>query len=96
MKFVFRTLFILLPMGIVGFLMLQMVIANEMIVIGDRLAQTETRISQLEEQNEYLKRSLTALSSIKRVQTEAKSMGFIEPMSYIAFDQGLLPVALKR
>jgi hypothetical protein len=96
MKFVIRSLFILLPIGIVGFLLLQMVIANEMIVIGDRLARTETRIAELEEQNEYLKRSLTALSSIQRVQIEAKLMGFVEPSSYIAFDQGLLPVALKR
>jgi hypothetical protein len=96
MKIVIRTLFVLLPIGIVGFLLLQMVIANEMIVLGDRLARTESRILELEEQNEFLKRSLTSLSSIQRVQREAKAMGFIEPTSYIAFDQGLLPVALKR
>lgn len=96
MKLVVRTLFVLLPIGIIGFLLLQMVIANEMIVLGDRLARTESRIGDLEEQNEYLKRSLTALSSIQRVQTQAKMMGFTEPTSYIAFDQGLLPVALKR
>jgi cell division protein FtsL len=96
MKNVIRTLFVILPIAIVISLFVQMVVANQMIVLGDRLNRTERRISELEEQNDYLNRSLNTLSSITRVQTQAKGMGFKEPTSYIAFDPSLQPVALKR
>lgn len=96
MKNVIRTVFMILPIAIVVSMLVQMVVANEMIVLGNRLSLTEQRILELEEQNDTLSRSVNALSSIQRVQTLAKAMGFKEPTSYIAFDSSLQPMALKQ
>jgi len=96
MKKILRTLFVILPIALVISVLVQMVVANEMIVLGNKLNGTENRITELEGENDYLQRSLNTLSSITRVQTLAKAMGFAEPTAYIAFDSSMLPMALKQ
>jgi cell division protein FtsL len=91
-----RSLFIIAPICIVIALLVQMVLANQAIVYSHAMEQTKARMQQLEEQNEYLRGTITSLSSIQRIEQVARAEGFSEAASSVAFDASLSPVALKR
>lgn len=96
MKIIIRALFYSLPLCIGITMIIQMVVANELAVLGNRVAHLETRSRELKEQNEVLTQYLAQLSSIRRVETQARAMGMKEGNSFIAFDSNYFPVALKR
>ncbi len=96
MKQSLRLLFILIPVGIFACVLIQMVVANEMIVLSNKLHRIDKRIVELEEQNTYLKQKVVTLSSIKRVSENAESLGFVHPSQVIAFTEDSFPVAIKR
>jgi cell division protein FtsL len=96
MKQSLRLLFILIPVGIFACLLIQMIVANEMIVMSDRLHKVDKRISELEEQNTYLRQQVVTLSAIKRVSEQAEVLGFVHPTNVIAFTEDSFPVAIKR
>jgi cell division protein FtsL len=96
MRPVIATILIALPVTIVISLFVQMFVANQSIIYGDTLQRNESRIAELSEQNEYLRQQISTLSSIRRVEREARQLGLHEVTSYMAYDADALKVALKR
>lgn len=96
MKTVLRLLSFSVPIGILLCIIGQMVVANQMIVLANRLGQVNRRIDELTVQNEYLEKRLTDSSSIQRVNEQAKKLGFVDATQYLAFDEESYPVAIKR
>lgn len=96
MRPIVARLLILLPIGIIVSLFVQMFVANQSIIYGDRLRHIEDRIAEITEQNELLRHHVSSLSSIRRVENEARRIGLHEVTSYMAYDADVLKVALKR
>lgn len=84
------------PVGLFSLWLLQMIVANEMIVRGMQLSRIERRINELTEQNQELSRYVAQAASIRRIELEARNDGFSEPKDYIAFDEHAYSVAFKR
>lgn len=91
-----RFLFLIVPIGIFVCVLLQMVTANEMIVVSSNLSNINRRISELEQQNTYLRQQVVQLSSIHRVSKEAKVMGMVDAKQVIAFTEDSFPIAIRR
>lgn len=96
MRPVIATILIALPIAVLLSLFVQMFVANQNIIYGDKLLRVENRIAELSEQNEYLRQHVSTLSSIRRVEREARQLGLHEVTSYMAYDADSLKVALKR
>lgn len=96
MRLFFRLLYIGVPVSIFLSVVGQMIVANQMIVLGNKLAVMNRRIDELHGQNDYLKKRISQTTSIQRVAMQAKQMGFIDANSYIAFDSESFPIAIKR
>lgn len=96
MKQYIRLLFVIIPIGIFVCVLIQMVVANEMIVSSNKLRKTDNRIAELEEQNTYLKQQVVSLSSIKRVSEQAQAIGFVHASNVVAFTEDSFPVAIRR
>ncbi len=96
MKVFFRYLYIGIPIAIVVCVIAQMVISNQMIVYGNEMGRISRRMSELQEQNDFLEKKLVQQQSIQRISAIAKRSGFVEATSYVAFTSDSYPVAIKR
>lgn len=96
MKIILRVLLVTVPIALFICVVAQMVIANETMVLGNKLKLVDKRITELKEQNDVLNRRVSELSSISRISTLAEKQGFVGAKNFIAFDTEQYPVAFKR
>ena len=70
----------------------QLFLSNRLTVKGRKLEEIERNISQLEEENSYLKTRIASLGSLSRLILTAKEKGFIKNPPIINLT-GRIPIA---
>lgn len=91
-----RIILTCIPLFVLGLFLIQLITANNLILHSETLKLVNKRISEIEEQNDYLKTTVTSLSSISRVETQARRMNMVESKNSTAFDSRNFSVAIKR
>lgn len=72
----------------------KIVLANGLAVAGEKTNSIENQISQTNQENDELKGEVSRLSSLYRISSDAKNLGFVESGSVasLTFE---MPIALR-
>lgn len=86
-----------MPVAIVVLVIGRIVVANTLASSGEKLQQTDVKISSLVEENELLVQQVASLSSLVTIEVRAKELGLVEPTKKqtITIAQDQFPFALK-
>lgn len=97
MKKIARVIGIVLPITAIILVVLQVVISNELAMLGKRLGQLDTQVSRETDLNEALSTEVASASSLLVLRERAQKLGFIEPTAKQIMSLTLeVPVALNR
>ena len=95
MKYLLKTLEILLPITAVILLVFQVIISNELATLGKKLGQLDTDVRLVADIRENLSIEVASASSLLALRQKAMTEGFIEPTSKQIMNLSLqVPVAL--
>jgi hypothetical protein len=94
MKIFWGIVMILLPVMIIGLVITQFVISNELAAYGNRLDGYEQKISELMHENQILFKQLAVSRSLSSIENQAITAGFVKTTAYLQV-QTDQPVALR-
>lgn len=95
MKYLLRTLEILLPITAVILLVFQVIVSNELATLGKKLGQLDVDVRIVSDTRESLAIEVASASSLMALREKAMAVGFMEPTTKQIMNLSLqVPVAL--
>jgi hypothetical protein len=94
MKVFWKIIIGFIPILILGLIVVQFMISNELAAYGNKMGDMEKRIGSLSTQNQILEKQVALVRSLTTIEKKAYDLGFMKSTSYLTI-QSSQPVALK-
>lgn len=85
-----------LPFIAVALVILELVVTNQLAVMGEKVKDAEARIDLLRTENELLSEQIASASALLTIASKAQSLGFVKPASTVNLAPEQFPVALNQ
>lgn len=76
MRVFFQVFLRLLPLAVVGLILVELVVANELAGLGQSTYEIDRKIENLREENELLGQEIASASALLTIEEKARAMGF--------------------
>ena len=85
----------LLPLGILVCIVLEIVISNDLVLLGQGVQRLDGEREKLVRENEVLAQQVAEHSSMVTIEHNAKELGFVRPKEIITIRPNSMAVALQ-